>query len=68
MTDKDSEQQKNSVSEATDSPNRAANDSSLENLVEQEQTVPRQKLIESLGREPTQTEIDRWLSEHTEGY
>ncbi len=44
------------------------NDSSLEALVRQEQSVPRRHLTEELGREPTQEEIDRWISEQTEGY
>ena len=44
------------------------NDSSIEALVQQEQTIARQKLSEELGREPTQPEIDRCLSEQTEGY
>ena len=44
------------------------NDSSLEALVHQEQSVARKGLTEELGREPTQEEIDRWLNEQTEGY
>jgi hypothetical protein len=44
------------------------NDSSLEALVRQEQSVARKGLTEELGREPTQEEIDRWLSGQTEGY
>lgn len=44
------------------------NDSSLQALINQEQTQAREKAREELGREPTQEEIDRWLSEHTEGY
>lgn len=44
------------------------NDSSLDSLVREEQSVVRQKLIDKLQREPTQQEIDNWLSEHTEGY
>jgi hypothetical protein len=44
------------------------NDSSLEALVRQEQTDAHKRLREELGREPTQEEADRWLSEQTEGY
>lgn len=44
------------------------NDSSLEALVRQEQTEADKHLREELGREPTQEEADRWLSEQTEGY
>ncbi len=44
------------------------NDSSLEALVRQEQSDAHNRLREELGREPTQEEADRWLSEQTEGY
>jgi hypothetical protein len=44
------------------------NDSSLEALVHQEQSDAHNRLREELGREPTQEEADRWLSEQTEGY
>ncbi len=44
------------------------NNQSIEALVREEQSFVRQKLIDKLGREPTQTEIDQWLSEQTEGY
>lgn len=44
------------------------NDSSLEALVRQEQTIARERLREKLGREPTQEESDEWLNEQTEGY
>ncbi|MCU1289138.1 MAG: hypothetical protein JWN60_1367 [Acidobacteria bacterium] len=43
-------------------------DSSLQSLVAQEQTVARESLLEELGREPSQEEIDRWISAQTEGY
>ena len=48
--------------------NETVNDSSLDSLVREEQTVVRQKLIDKLRREPTQQEIDDWLNEHTESY
>ena len=44
------------------------NDSSLEALVREEQTLARERLREKLHREPTQQETDQWLNEHTEGY
>ena len=43
-------------------------DSSLQSLVREEQSFARQRLLEELGREPTEKEIDRWLSAQTEGY
>ena len=43
-------------------------DSSLEALVNQEQTLAARQLHEELGREPTQEEIDEWLKAHTESY
>ena len=44
------------------------NDSSLEALVCEEQTLARERLREDLEREPTQEEVDQWLNEQTEGY
>jgi DNA-directed RNA polymerase specialized sigma subunit len=49
-----------------DSP--AKKDSSLEALVDQEQSIARKNLQNELGREPSQEEIDKWLSAHTESY
>lgn len=46
----------------------AENDSSLEALVREEQSLARERLREKLGREPSQAEADQWLSEQTEGY
>ena len=43
-------------------------DSSLQALVNQEQTLARDRLRQEFGREPSQEEVDRWLSEHTESY
>lgn len=43
-------------------------DSSLQSLVNEEQTFARERLREESGREPTQEEINRWLSAQTEGY
>ena len=44
------------------------NDSSMQALIDQEQAQAREHMREELGREPTQEEIDRWLSAHTEGH
>ncbi len=51
---------------ATDAP--PENDSSLEALVREEQSIARERLREKLGREPTKEETDQWLNEQTEGY
>ncbi len=51
---------------STDTP--PENDSSLEALVREEQSLARERLREELGREPSQEEADKWLSEQTEGY
>jgi hypothetical protein len=45
-----------------------SDDSSLEALINQEQTLARRSLQKELGREPTQEEVDEWLSAHTESY
>lgn len=44
------------------------NDSSLDALVSEEQTYVRERLRREMGREPTDEEADKWLSEQTEGY
>lgn len=44
------------------------NDSTLEALINQEQTLPHRQLKEKLGRDPTQEEVDEWLNAHTESY
>ncbi len=44
------------------------NDSSLQALISEEQSFVRRRLREETGREPTQQEVDKWLSEQTEGY
>jgi hypothetical protein len=40
----------------------------LEDVVRDEEEVPRQRLREQLGREPTEDEVKEWLRQHTEGY
>lgn len=42
--------------------------SSLEDVVRDEEEVPRRRLREQLGREPTDEEVSDWLRQHTEGY
>ena len=44
------------------------NDSSLEALINQEQSLPHEQLQAELGREPTREEVDEWLRAHTESY
>ncbi len=41
---------------------------SLEDAVRDEAELPRQRLREQLGREPTEEEVKDWLRQHTEGY
>ena len=48
--------------------NSQKKDSSLQALINQEQSVARNRLRQEIGREPTQEEVDKWLSEQTEGY
>lgn len=45
-----------------------AEGNSLEDVVRDEEEVPRQRLREQLGREPTEDEVKEWLRQHTEGY
>lgn len=40
----------------------------LEDVADNEREYVRGLLKESLGREPTDEELDEWLREHTEGY
>ncbi|HEX8774338.1 MAG TPA: hypothetical protein VF735_12240 [Pyrinomonadaceae bacterium] len=43
-------------------------DQELEDAARDEREYVRQRLSEELGREPTQSELDEWLRQHTEGY
>lgn len=43
-------------------------DNSLEDIAQDEREIPRERLREQLGREPTGEEIDEWLRQQTEGY
>ncbi len=40
----------------------------LEDVAENEHHYLQQRLQAELGREPTETELDEWLRQHTEGY
>ena len=43
-------------------------DASLEDVARSEREYVRERLRAELGREPTDEEVDEWLSRHTEGY
>jgi hypothetical protein len=40
----------------------------LDDAAESEREYVRERLREELKREPTETELDEWLRQHTEGY
>ena len=40
----------------------------LEDAAQSEREYVRQRLREELKREPTESELDEWLRQHTEGY
>jgi hypothetical protein len=42
--------------------------SELSQVAAKEEEFVRERLMEELGREPTQEELDEWLREHTESY
>jgi DNA-directed RNA polymerase specialized sigma subunit len=43
-------------------------DQSLEAAARDEREYARERLSAELGREPSDEEVDKWLSEQTEGY
>lgn len=45
-----------------------ANGSELGAVAETEHEYLHKRLREELGREPTESELDEWLRQHTEGY
>jgi hypothetical protein len=51
-----------------ESPAREDADTGLEDAARTERDYLRQRLREELGREPTESELDEWLRQHTEGY
>lgn len=67
---KDNSEEKTSSGESPAFPdnNSQKKDSSLQALINQEQSLARNRLRQEIGREPTQEEVDKWLSEQTEGY
>ena len=46
----------------------AEKNSELANIAKKEHEYLHQRLREELGREPTESELDEWLRQHTEGY
>ncbi|HSK72898.1 MAG TPA: hypothetical protein VK892_14445 [Pyrinomonadaceae bacterium] len=63
-----SEEKTSGESPAFPDNNSQKKDSSLQALINQEQSLARDRLRQKIGREPTQEEVDKWLSEQTEGY
>ena len=54
-----------------DEENKGAEDETatkLQDVAEDEHQYLHQRLRAELGREPTETELDEWLRQHTEGY
>ena len=43
-------------------------DASLDDAARSEREYVRTRLLEELKREPTESEVDEWLRQHTEGY
>jgi hypothetical protein len=43
-------------------------DASLDDAAQGEREYVRERLREELKREPTESELDEWLRQHTEGY
>jgi len=43
-------------------------DAPLDDAARDEREYVRQRLREELQREPTESELDEWLRQHTEGY
>ncbi len=41
---------------------------SLADVVRDERELPRERLRQELGREPSEEETEEWLRQHTEGY
>jgi hypothetical protein len=46
----------------------ASGDDSLEGAARDGREFARSRLLEEMGRDPTDEEIDEWLQQHTEGY
>lgn len=56
------------ASESDGAPPPEGVDHELEDAARDERDYVRQRLLEELGRDPTQEELDEWLRQHTEGY
>lgn len=54
------------ASEETSEPDDA--DTPLDDAAQSEREYVRERLREELKREPTESELDEWLRQHTEGY
>ena len=57
-----------SSSEEADEPEDDAVDAPLDDAARGEREYVRRRLREELQREPTESELDEWLRQHTEGY
>ncbi len=55
------------LSEETTEPDDTG-DAPLDDAARGEREYVRQRLREELQREPTESELDEWLRQHTEGY
>jgi hypothetical protein len=56
----------NASPEETTEPDE--HETQLDDAAQSEREYVRQRLREELGREPTESELDEWLRQHTEGY
>lgn len=58
----------NSINEKANDSSPDINGESLADTVRDEQELPRERLRQELGREPTEQEVQEWTRQHTEGY
>jgi hypothetical protein len=58
--------QQDAAAEEATGPDDA--DAPLDDAAESEREYVRERLREELKREPTESELDEWLRQHTEGY
>lgn len=49
-------------------PEIAGEQNKLADVAQTEHNYLHQRLRDDLGREPTESELDEWLRQHTEGY
>jgi hypothetical protein len=64
----DSEVFQSSLSSEDETPGMEEGDASLDEAAETEREYVRRRLLDELGREPSEEELDEWLRRHTEGY